>query len=192
MIDELVELAKFLFGFLPWLVFLFLPTNSLESLRRAVVICLILSVAFSWKQLRNGFILQWATTAFFLFSAVAFYGFEWVWFALHMSIITNVFLDGIIWLTVLIGKQFTLQYARADLPPEQWYDKDLVHSCRVIAEFWGFLLLVPTAFGAFQLAYPAALPGTFYFAVSVLCIFAGAVFTNLYKSVKRKQRAKAS
>lgn len=192
MIDGLVELAKFLFGFLPWLVFLFLPTNSWDSLRRAVVICLVLSVAFSWKQLRAGFALQWATTVFFLFSAIAFYGFEWVWLARHMSIITNAFLDGIIWFTVMTGKPFTLQYARADLAPAKWYDEDLIKSCSVIAKFWGVLLLVPTAFGAFQLLYPSALPEAFYFALSVTCIFAGAVFTNLYKSMKRRQRAEAS
>lgn len=191
MIEELVDLAKFLFGFLPWLVFLFLPTNSWNSLRRAVAICLILSIVFSWKQLRAGFILQWATVAFFLFATIAFYGVAWIWLAEHMSIIANAFLDGIIWLTVLTGKPFTLQYAQAELPPEQWHDEALVHGCRVVAVFWGALLLVPTAFNAFQLLHPAALPGTFYFAVTVLCILVGAVFTNLYKSMKRKQRAKA-
>ncbi len=88
---------------------------------------------------------------FFLFSSIAFYVFEWTWLADHMAIITNVFLDGIIWLTVLIGKPFTLQYARAELPPEQWYDEELIRSCRIIAIFWGTLLLIPTALNAFQL-----------------------------------------
>ncbi len=191
MIEQLIDLAKFLFGFLPWLVFLVLPTNSWDSLRRAVLICLILSVVFSWKQLRAGFILQWATVAFFLFAAIAFYGFAWIWLAEHMAIVTNAFLDGIIWLTVLTGKPFTLQYSRAELPPERWHDAEVVHVCRVIAVFWGVLLLVPTAFNAFRLLRPAALPDTFYFVLSVLCIVVGSVFTNLYKTIKRKQRASA-
>ncbi len=54
--------------------------------------------------------------AFFLFSSIAFYGFKWIWLAEHNAIITNAVLDGIIWLTVLIGKPFTLRYARAELP----------------------------------------------------------------------------
>ena len=191
MIDELVELAKFLFGFLPWIVFLFLPTDSWDSLRRAVAICLVLSVPFSWKQLRDGFVLQWATVAFFLVATVSFYSFEWIWLAEHMAIITNGFLDGIIWFTVLIGKPFTLQYARAELPAEQWHDENMIRSCRTIAVFWGALLLVPTACSVFHLVHPTALPGRFYFAVSVSCIVFGGAFTTAYKRMKRQQRAKA-
>lgn len=186
--QELIELAKFLFGFLPWLVFLVLPTDSWASLRRAVLICLVLSIALTWKQLRLGFILQWATVAFFLFSVVAFYGFEWIWLADHMAVTTNAFLDGVIWLTVLIGKPFTLQYARAELPPERWHDEGLVRSCQTIAIFWAVLLLVPTAFNAFRLLYPSALPGVFYFSVSVFCIVFGAVFTTFYKRLSREHR----
>ena len=192
MIDELLEIVRFLFGFLPWLLFLILPTNGWEPLRRAVLICLIVSVVFAWKQLRDRFILQWATVAFFLFSAISFYGFKSIWLANYIAIISNSFLDGVIWFTVLIGKPFTLQYARAELPPEQWYDEDVVRSCRTTAIFWGILLLVPTAFGVFRLRYPAALPGGFYFSISVFSIIFGVIFTTVYKRLKRKQRASAS
>lgn len=189
MINELREIAKFIFGFLAWIVFLLLPTNGWEPLRRAVVISLIVSVVFSWKQLRDGFILAWATVAFFLLCAILFYGLEWIWLANHMAIIANSFLDGIIWFTVSIGKPFTLQYARADLPPEQWYDEGLVRSCRTIAIFWGMLLLVPIAFNVFHLLYPTALPGAVYFSVSLFCIIFGILVTRIYTRLKRKQRA---
>jgi len=75
MIAELMEILKFVLGFLPWILLLVLPTDSWDALRKVVVICLIASVVFSWKDLRNRFILQWCTLAFFLFCAVAFYGF---------------------------------------------------------------------------------------------------------------------
>jgi hypothetical protein len=122
MIGELLDIAKFIIGFLPWILFLFLPTDGWDPLRRAVVICLAVSVISAWKALRKGFILQWATLVFFLFCTISLYGFRWMWLAKHMGIIANSFLDGLIWFTVLIGKPFTLQYARADLPQEQWYD----------------------------------------------------------------------
>ena len=137
MIKELREIAKFVLGFLPWIIFLFLPTDGLEALRRAVLLCLALSVMFGWKMLLKGFILQWATVAFFVFSAIAFYGFRWVWLAQHMGIVVNIFLAGIIWFTVLIGNPFTLQYARADLPMEQWHDEDMIRGARLLAIFWG-------------------------------------------------------
>ena len=162
MINELVEIAKFLVGFLPWILFMILPTNSWGQLQRAVAICLAISVIFAWKELRKGFILQWASILFFLFCTISFYGFQWLWLAEHMAIISNGFLTGVILFTVLIGKPFTLQYARAELPKEEWYDEDMIRGCRFIAIFWGALLSVPTAFNVFRLFCPHALPNRLY------------------------------
>jgi hypothetical protein len=188
MMNELLDIAKFLFGFFPWILFLFLPTDGWDPLRKAVVICLAASVMFSWKALRKGFILQWATVAFFLCSAIVLYGFRCIWLAEHMGIVANSFLDGIIWFTVLTGKPFTLQYAREDLPKDQWHDEGLIRGCRFIAIFWGVLLLVPTVFSVSRLLYPAALPGYFYFYLSLFCILIGVSYTTYYKRKKRKQR----
>jgi hypothetical protein len=86
---ELLEVAKFILGFLPWILFLFLPTDGWDPLRRAVVICLAASIVFTWKDLRRGFILPWGTLVFFLFSAISLYGFEWIWLAKNMGIISS-------------------------------------------------------------------------------------------------------
>jgi hypothetical protein len=136
MMGELLELARFVLGFLPWILFLFLPTDGWEPLRRAVVICLAASLV----------------------------------------------------LTVLVGKPFTLQYARADLPRERWHDDSLIRGCQSIAIFWGALLLVPTALNLFQLSYPTALPNGFGFYLSLSCIAIGIGYTTLYKHQRRKQR----
>jgi hypothetical protein len=188
MLTELAEIAKFILGFLPWILFLLLPTDGWEPLRRAVAICLAVSVVVAWRELLKGFILQWATVAFFLGCVIAFYGFGWIWLAQHMGVVANGFLAGVIWLTVLIGKPFTLQLARADLPPERWHDAALVRSCRFIAVFWGVLLLVPTAASTFGLLYPQALPRRFYFYLSLCCVALGIVYTSYYKRMKRRQR----
>ena len=188
MLGELVDIAKFIFGFLPWILFLFLPTDGWDPLRRAVVYCLVASVIFSWKMLRKGFILQWATVVFFAFCTISFYGFRWIWLAQHMGIVANSFLAGVIWFTVLIGNPFTLQYARADLPEEKWHDEGLIRGCRFIAVFWGALLSIPMAFSAFRLFYPTALSERFYFHLSLSCIVIGILYTSFYKRLKRKQR----
>lgn len=192
MINELIEILKFVLGFLPWILLLLLPTDGWDALRKAVVVCLIASVVSSWKELRKRFILQWCTLAFFFFCAVAFYGFEWVWLARHMGIVANGFLAGVIWFTVLIGQPFALQYARADLPQERWYDTELIRGCRFITIFWGTLMLVPTALSVFQCFYPVALPDRFYFYINLLCIIFGVLYTTSYKRRKRKQREAVS
>jgi hypothetical protein len=188
MLSELLDIGTFILGFLPWILFLVLPTNGWDPLRTAVVICLVASVVFAGKALRKGFILQWATLMFFLFSTVSLYGFKWIWLAEHMGIIANDFLAGVIWVTVLIGKPFTLQLARADLPQERWDDESLIRGCRFIAVFWGILLLIPTTASGFRLFYPQALPERFYFHLSLFCVTAGILYTSFYKRMKRKQR----
>jgi len=188
MLSELIDIIKFIIGFLPWILFLFLPTNSWDQLQRAVVICLVLSVISGYKALYKGFILQWATLAFFLFCLISFYAFNWVELAKRMGLIANGFLDGIIWFTVLTGKPFTLQYARAELPKERWNDEGLIRSCRTIAIFWGILLLIPTSFEVFRLSYPNALPHRFYFFQSIFCIAVGVCYTTIYKHIRRRQR----
>ena len=191
MLDEIKGIAKFLLGFLPWILFLFLPTDGWEPLRRAVAICLAVSIVFAWKALRKGFILQWATLVFFLFCVISLYGFKWIWLAKHMGVTANSFLAGIIWLTVLAGKPFTLQYAREDLPRERWNDASLIKSCRFIAIFWGILMLVPAAFNTLKLLQPELLPSKFYFFLSLSCIIIGISYTTYFKSMKRKQRKQA-
>lgn len=188
MIGELLDIAKFVLGFLPWILFLFLPTDGWDALRRAVVICLAASLFFAWKELRKGFILQWATLVFFFVCAISLYGLKWVWLAKHMGIIANGFLASVIWFSLLIGKPFTLQYARADLPQEQWYDEGLIRGCRFLAIFWGTLLFVPAAFNTFRLFYPLALTDRFYFYLSLSCIIIGISYTTFYKRKKRRQR----
>lgn len=188
MMDALIDIGRFIIGFLPWILLLFLPTDGWEPLRRAVLICLAASIVFSLKALRERFILQWTSVAFFLFCAISFYGFNWIWLANHMSVIANVVLDAIIWLTVLAGKPFTIQYAQAEAPREVWNTEAFIRGCRAIAIFWGALLLVPSAFSIFRLLYPAALPKPFYFFLTLFCMIFGIVSTTLFKRSKRKQR----
>jgi hypothetical protein len=187
-VHELKEIGKFILGFLPWILFLLLPTDGWEPLRRAVLVCLVVATVTSLKDLRKGFILTWGTWLFFLFCVVSFYGFNWYWLATHMAVIANAFLAGIVWFTIIIGKPFTLQYARAELPKERWNDQGLIRTCRSIAVFWGILLLVPTFLNAFRLYYPSLLPEYFYFDMSLLCIAVGTAYTTYFKHKKRKER----
>ena len=87
MISELLDTAKFLLGFFPWILFLLLPTNSWDQLRGVVVICLAASVIFGWKELRKGFILQWASLLFFLFCVILGYGFYENWKAASLILL---------------------------------------------------------------------------------------------------------
>ncbi|MDD5135901.1 MAG: hypothetical protein PHX20_02440 [Candidatus Omnitrophica bacterium] len=184
---DLEELAKFLFGFMPWLLFLFLSGHTLASLERSIIIGLLASVIFSFKELRKGFILQWCTLFFFIACAITVNLMSLVFVAKNMGIISNGFLACVIWVTIFIGKPFTLQYAMADRPKEQQNDPALIRSCRFIAIVWALLLTFSTSVSVFRILKPAPYPEWVYFNISIAVILGGSIFTVLYKKYKRSQ-----
>ena len=133
------------------------------------------------------FILQWGSLLFFASCAIMVNHFKMVAIAKNMGIIANGFLAAIIWLTILIGKPFTLQYARADLPSQRWNDPQLARSCQFIAIVWGLLLTVSTLVSFFRVLNPGLYPGWIYSSISIGTIIGGTIFTQLYKKRKRSQ-----
>lgn len=184
---ELKELIKFLLGFMPWILFLFLSGHALASLERSIIICLLASLIFGLQELRKGFILSWGTLIFFTSCAIALNLMNIISVAKYMGIISNGFLSSLIWVTILLGKPFTLQYARAELVKEQWNNPGIVRSCRFIAIVWALLLTFSTSVSLFRAFNPALYPDWVYFDISISIILAGIIFTSLYKRYKRAQ-----
>ena len=188
---ELKELAKFLLGFMPWLLFLFLSGNTLASLERSIILSLFASVIFNFGELRKGFILQWGTLFFFMVCAITVNFSHSMFVATNMGIISNGFLACLIWGTIFVGKPFTLQYAMADLPREQWSDPALIKSCRFIAMIWAFLLTFSALVAYFKVLNPTLCPDWIYFMISMGVMLGGTVFTSLYKKYRRSQTPSA-
>ena len=183
----LKELIGFLLGFTPWLLFLFLSGHSFASLERSILAGLAACLVFGFRELRRGYLLQWGTLFFFVVCAVAVDGLKMVAVARSMGIISNGFLALLIWGTILIGKPFTLQYARAELPEEKWNDPAVIQSCRFLAVVWGWLLTFLALVAGFKVLFPALYPDWVYFDITIAGIVSGVVFTSVYKKYKRRQ-----
>jgi hypothetical protein len=182
------ETIKFIFGFMPWIVFLFISGHSFSSLEHSLLICLAVCLVFGFQDLRRGLLLQWGTLLFFVSSTILVNGFKIVWIAVHMGIIANAYLAFIMWTTIFIGKPFTLQYARVGLPEELWYDENIIRGCRFIAIVWGVLMLTTTGVSLFKYTLPGLLPEWIYFDISIGLIIFGIAFTSIYKQIKKEQR----
>lgn len=185
---DLRDLAGLLLGFLPWLLFLFLSGHTLASLERGIIISLAVSVVFGLGGLKRGFILQWGTLVFFAAAFVLVNIMKTVWVAENMGVLTNLFLAGLMWFTVIIGIPFALQYARAGLPKEQRDDPNLVRGSRFITIVWAVLMTISTAVAVFRKADLVSLPEWVYFDISLLIIFGGLGYTTLFRRKKRAQR----
>ncbi len=184
---DLKEMINFLLGFMPWLLFLFFSGHSFVSLERSIVIGLLASLIFGFKELRKGYLLQWGSLIFFIVCAITVDGMKSLGVAKNMGIISNGFLSFVIWVTILMGKPFTLQYARAELPKERWNEPALIRSCRFLAIIWAILLTFLAAVAYFKNLKPGLYPDWVYFDITIAGIFGGIVFTTLYKKYKRSQ-----
>ncbi len=172
---------------MPWLLFLFLSGHTLVSLERSILISLLASVLFCFRELRKGFILQWGTLFFFIACTLTVNFIHLMFVVKNMGIISNGFFACLIWGTIFTGKPFTLQYAKADLPKERWEDPALVRSCRFLAIVWAILLTFSTAVAYFRILSPALFPDRIYFDITLGVILGGTVFTSVYKKYKRSQ-----
>lgn len=188
---EVKEIILFLIGFMPWLLFLFISGHSLSSLERAIAICLVSCLVFNFRELRRLYILQWGTLVFFATIFIALNVLNIIWFATNMAILSNSFLAGIAWLTIAIGKPFTLQYARTGLPREKWNDINLIKGCRFVAKIWGFLFLISVVASLYKIFQPNKLPPWVYTDITLGVIIFGVGFTTTYKYYKRKKMNKS-
>jgi len=188
---DLKELVKFLLGFMPWILFLFLSGHTLAGLERSVVICILASLICNFRELRKGFLLSWGTLLFFGGCAVTVNLMKMTAVAENMGTLANGFLAALVWITILSGKPFTLQYARADLPKDLWNDPGLVRGCRFIAIVWAFLMTFSAAVSGFRTFYPGVFPDQVYMDISLCVILGGSVFTSWYKKSMRKKEAPA-
>jgi hypothetical protein len=185
---DLKELFGLLLGFLPWMLFLFLAGHTLTRLETAIILSLATAILLGFRDLRDGFILQWGTVIFFSFCFVAINLMKNIWIAEHMDLISNASLGLVMWFTVMIGKPFALQYARRDLPKERWNDPHLVKGCNFITIFWASLMTFAAAVAFIHRSTSLGWPDWVFFTISILIIITGLTFTTVYKRNKRLKR----
>ena len=189
-LPDLKELGGLVLGFLPWLLFLFLSGHSLASLERATIISLVASLAFGFRELKQGFILAWGTLLFFAMCVIMVNLYHVMWVAMYMDLLSNSALAFVMWLTLLMGKPFVLQYARRDLPAERWNDPGMIHGCRQMTIVWASLMSVSVLLSIIRRSSLFHFPGWVYFGLSLVIIVSGLAYTTVFKRQKRLKRLK--
>lgn len=185
---DIKELCILLLGFTPWLLFLFLAGHSMPSLKFAIIISLLAALVFGFSDLRRGFILTWGTLIFFCFCAVVVNILNVTWVANYMDLLSKTTLASIMWLTILMGKPFTLQYAQKDAPKERWGDQKFIQGSRFISLTWAYLMSLSVGLSILRRSSSLNLPEWVYFDASLCIIFTGLAITTLFKARKRRQR----
>lgn len=135
---------KLLLAFSPWLSFLVIARGSLDRLKLGLVVALALSVAMGVARLHRGIIL-WVGLLFFAGATLAVFVFNDMWTVRHMGVLANGALAASTWLTVLIGRPFTMDYAKEHTDPSIWDSPVFLRRNRLITSVWGLVFTVNTA-----------------------------------------------
>lgn len=183
----LIAFAKLLFGFAPWLAFLFIAHGTMFRVKVGLVVALVLSVAMGVARLHRGIIL-WVGLVFFVCASVAVIVFENLWTLRHMGILANGALAAGAWLTVVLRRPFTLDYAKEHTDPALWSHPLFLKTNYVITSAWAatFTLNAGLAFLKMnRLVFDELTIELMSYALLIGC----AVFTVWYQGYARRMRA---
>jgi hypothetical protein len=183
---DLKELCLFMLSFIPWLLFMVIPADSLAGLKLSIAVCFAASLLIGFGDLKKGMILAWGTLFFFIACLVLVNVLNVVWVAENMAALANGVFAAIVWVSILVGSPFALQYARQEVPRERWNDPHLVSGGLHISLFWGVMMTASTLIAVVEKMVETS--SSFNFNLSLLMIGVGAGYTTLFKRKKRIER----
>ncbi len=174
-----MSLIKLLLAFAPWLSFLIIARGSLFHLKLGLAVALVLSVVMGAARLHRGIIL-WATLLFFIYANLAVAVFNNMWTAQHMGIMANGMLAASTWLTIVLRKPFTLEYAREHVDRSLWDNPRFIRANVVITSVWGLVFTANTILAWGKMEH-FVLPELAYELISYILLVGAAVFTSQYR-----------
>jgi len=178
---------KMILVFAPWIAFLVIAQGSLFRLKLGLAIALGLCIILGVLRFHRGIIL-WAGLIFFAISSVLVVGFENIFMINYMGVLTSGFLGLAAWIGILIGKPFTLDYAREQVRKEVWSNTDFIRSNVIVSSSWAFVFTLNAilAYGKFR---HFLMPSFVYETISNSMLVVAVLFTSSYTKRARAKRA---
>ena len=181
-----MSFVKLLLSFAPWIAFLIIARDSLMRVEIGLVAALVLSVVMAVLKLHRG-IIMWVGLMFFTAAAVAVIGFHDIWTVRHLGVLANGALALGSWITLAIGRPFTLEYARAHTDPSKWDDPLFIRVNVLLTSVWASVFTVNTAIAWTLMKH--LLPEWACHTASYATLIGAAAFTSWYPG---RIRAKAA
>jgi hypothetical protein len=182
---ELTQFLKLLLSFAPWVAFLLIAHDSLLRVKIGLVVAFVLSVVLGVAKVNRGLVL-WASLIFFVFATVAVVVLNSLWTVRYMGVLANGTLAAVMWLSVLAGKPFTLEYAKEHVDPSLWKSAAFLRVNNIIASVWGASLTLNTAIAFVKLRTQPGLEIT-YDVISYATLLGAVAFTTWYPGLARRK-----
>ena len=177
---------KLLLAFAPWLSFLIIAQGSLFRLKIGVGVALALSIIMGLSRLHRGIIL-WIGLAFFTYATVAVALLNDMWTVRHMGILANGAMALGSWLTIALGKPFSMDYARAHTDPSLWNNPAFIRTNVIITSAWALVFTLNTVLAWGKMAQ-FILPAWGYEVSSYFLLIVTAAWTIWYPIHCRRLR----
>lgn len=183
-----MSFVKLLISFAPWLAFLIIAHDTPFRVKLGLVVALVLSIVMGVARLHRGIIL-WVGLAFFAGATIALVVFADTWTLRHMGVLANGALAAGTWLTILVRKPFTLDYAREHTDPSLWHDPRFIRSNDIITAAWAAAFTLNCGLALAKMER-VGFPDLTYEIVSYALLVGTALFTTWYPAHLKRLRAR--
>jgi hypothetical protein len=178
-----VSFLKLVVSFAPWIAFLVIAGDTMRSLEVGLIVALTLSVVMAVLRLNRG-IIMWVGVVFFAVVTVAVLGFHNIWTITNLGVLANGALAVAAWAGLIVGRPFTLAYARQDTDPALWNNPVFIRTNVRITVVWATAFTISTAMAWVRIEH--LLPGWLCHSISYAGLLAAAVFTSWYPAHVRR------
>jgi len=185
-----VSFPKLVVSFAPWIAFLIIAKDTMFRVEIGLVVALALTVLMAAFRLHRG-VIMWVGLVFFAGATVAVLGLHNLWTIRHLGVLANGALAIGSWTTLLIGKPFTLEYARQHTDPSKWNHPLFIRTNEVLSTAWASVFTFNTVV-AWLLMKHLLLPEWAAHTLSYAALVGAAAFTSWYPGHVRKAAGAAT
>lgn len=130
-----MRIIKPLAPWAPWIAFMLIANGGMGRLAAGLVVALIVGALLAGMRLYRG-VLMWAGVLFFSVALIAVFGLHSTWFLRYLAVIANAMLAVGAWGSLLLGRPFTVPYARETTDPAMWNHPLFIRVNQVITTAW--------------------------------------------------------
>lgn len=178
-------MLKILIGFLPWILYFILHGSTKQQHEIAILIAIMATILFDFHSIKKGFILSWGTLLFFLLFYAAIFYLPFAILDTYANLLANSALALIVWVSILIKKPFTLQYARLTVAEKYWHSPIFLRINYFITLVWGVCFLLAILVNIIQFYFPK-INFWFYQLLSYLPTIVAIYFTKIFPNWYQK------
>ena len=183
-----MNFLKLLLSFAPWIAFLIIARDSLARVEIGLVAALGLSVLMAVLKLHRGIIMG-VGLVFFTAATIAVLGFHNMWTVRHLGVLANGALAAGSWVTLALGRPFTLEYAKAHTDPSKWHDPLFIRVNVLLTAVWAATFTFNTAVA--YLLMKQIWPEWACHTASYAALIGAAAFTSWYPNHVRRSHTNA-